>query len=169
MGQISIGTIISLISLCFGGGCLVKIFQLIKELGAREERIKTKEENIDAALELLKSGQVNLKETIERIAEELKANSDRDAIMGKIIDVLSNNQADIERDIQLLKTGQQASLRDRLVQCYSHYSELGYMPYDEKQAWLNSYTAYHNLGENGVMDGIKEEVLKLPLKEKEEE
>ena len=67
------------------------------------------------------------------------------------------------KKIDALMFGVQASLRDRLLQAYRQHEQLGYMPYEEKEAWLNSYSAYHSLGVNGVMDSIKEKVLAMPL------
>lgn len=76
-----------------------------------------------------------------------------------------------EQDIKInaLMYGVQASLRDRLLQSYRYHESLGYMPYDEKESWLNSYSAYHSLGKNGVMDSIKGKVMEMPLKEESDE
>lgn len=80
----------------------------------------------------------------------------------KYIRIKQNEQ---DTKINALMYGVQASLRDRLLQSYRFHEKLGYMPYDEKESWLNSYSAYHSLGKNGVMDSIKEKVMAMPLEE----
>lgn len=84
-------------------------------------------------------------------------------VLVKVLGTLKEQKKEQDKKTEALMFGMQASLRDRLVQQYSHYKKLGYMPYDEKESWLNSYKAYHSLGANGVMDSIHDEVLKMPL------
>ena len=62
-----------------------------------------------------------------------------------------------------LKAGIQALLRDRLLQSYNYYKKQGYCSYEEKENWINMYKNYHNLGSNGVMDSIKQDILDLPI------
>lgn len=61
--------------------------------------------------------------------------------------------------------GVQALLRDRLIWTYNHYSEKGYAPIYAKENFENMWTQYHNLGVNGVMDGLHEKFIALPDKE----
>ena len=61
-----------------------------------------------------------------------------------------------------LMIGVQAMLRDRLLQGYRHYEEQGYADYDERSNMENMYGAYHNLGENGVMDDMHDKFMRLP-------
>lgn len=58
--------------------------------------------------------------------------------------------------------GVQAMLRDRLLQGYRHYEEKGFADYDDRSNMENMYSAYHNLGENGVMDDMHNKFLQLP-------
>lgn len=58
--------------------------------------------------------------------------------------------------------GTKCALKDRLLQSYRHHEALGYMPYDEKEVWLDCYSAYHTLGGNGVMTKYKDKILNLP-------
>ena len=58
--------------------------------------------------------------------------------------------------------GVQALLRDRLIGEYNHYSEKGYAPIYAKQNFENMWKQYHNLGVNGVMDGLHEKFMELP-------
>ena len=65
----------------------------------------------------------------------------------------------------IIRLGQQAILRDRLLQGYRYFKERGWMTYQEKENMLNMYDMYHQLGANGVMDGIIEEIKNIPIKE----
>lgn len=67
------------------------------------------------------------------------------------------------KENRALKSGMQAMLRDRMIQSYTHFSEdKGWMPIYAKEAFEACYASYHNLGANGVMDGIHEKVRALP-------
>ena len=58
--------------------------------------------------------------------------------------------------------GVQALLRDRLYQAYNHHHEKEYAPIHAKENFENMWQQYHNLGANGVMDGVHEAFMKLP-------
>lgn len=58
--------------------------------------------------------------------------------------------------------GVQALLRDRLIGEYNHYFEKGYAPIYAKENFENMWKQYHNLGVNGVMDGLHEKFMNLP-------
>lgn len=66
-----------------------------------------------------------------------------------------------------LKLGIQALLRDRLLQGYRYYRDKGYATYEDRMNWENLYKQYHSLGENGVMDDIRNKFLALPTKAEE--
>ena len=61
--------------------------------------------------------------------------------------------------------GVQALLRDRLIWTYKHYCEKGYAPIYAKENFENMWKQYHNLGVNGVMDGLHEKFMILPDEE----
>lgn len=71
-------------------------------------------------------------------------------------------------DSKALQTGMQALLRHELYDLYhTYYEKLGYAPVSVKEDFENMYTQYHILGQNGVMDGIREEFQKLPTQKKD--
>ena len=75
--------------------------------------------------------------------------------------VESRAEADrVEREAMM--AGMQAMLRDRLLQGFRFYEEQGYADYDDRSNMMNMYQAYHNLGQNGVMDSMYERFLALP-------
>lgn len=63
---------------------------------------------------------------------------------------------------EAVMAGVQAMLRDRLLQGYRQYEAKGFADYDERSNIENMYTAYHNLGKNGVMDDMHRKFMLLP-------
>jgi len=69
-----------------------------------------------------------------------------------------------------IKKGVQALLRDRLTQGYKYHENIGWADIDDRNNLENVYVQYHNLGQNGVMDDLRDKFLALPTHpEKKEE
>lgn len=66
-------------------------------------------------------------------------------------------------ELDAIKRGLQALLRSELLGYYNKYSELGYAPISIRDNFENCWKQYHSLGENGVMDNIHEDFLRLPV------
>lgn len=66
------------------------------------------------------------------------------------------------QDLAAVKVGLQAVLKNELKVRYLKWTDLGYAPEDAKDDLERMYTAYHNLGANGVMDKHRERFLNLP-------
>ena len=64
-----------------------------------------------------------------------------------------------------IKRGVQALLRDRLTQGYKYHENLGWADIDDRNNLENVYIQYHNLGQNGVMDDLRNKFLALPTHE----
>ena len=81
-----------------------------------------------------------------------------------------NEDAKKEADLQLIKKGIQAILKNDLKVRYEHWIEEGYAPDDARDDLEAEYRIYHSLGKNGVMDGRRAKFLNLPteLQEKED-
>lgn len=71
--------------------------------------------------------------------------------------------------IKAIRLGVQALLRSELIRDWNDYSEKGYADIDAKDNFENVYARYHDLGANGVMDGIRQRFLALPDKPQKEE
>lgn len=65
-----------------------------------------------------------------------------------------------------MENGIQALLRDRLVQAYYHYSERGWITLHGLEAVDKMYTEYHNLGGNGTVTKLWEDLHELEVKER---
>lgn len=74
-----------------------------------------------------------------------------------------------EIDLQLIKKGIQAILKNDLKVRYEHWIETGYAPDDARDDLEAEYRIYHSLGKNGVMDGRRAKFLDLPTEPQEKE
>lgn len=67
-----------------------------------------------------------------------------------------------------VKLGIQALLRDRIIEQYNKWIDLGYMPIYALENVTAMYTQYHALGGNGTITHLYNELLELPTKKVEE-
>ena len=63
--------------------------------------------------------------------------------------------------IDILMNAQQKQMRRELTQDYHKYIDAGYIDDDDLDLWVESYKAYHELGQNGVMDKRKDDLIEL--------
>ena len=66
-----------------------------------------------------------------------------------------------------MEKGIQALLRDRIIQAYNHYTDKGFCPIYAQENIEALYTEYHNLGGNGTITTLVEELRELPKVKKE--
>ncbi len=60
-----------------------------------------------------------------------------------------------------LQNGLQSLLRNTIIEYHDKYTERGYCPIYAKDALRRIYDAYHDLGGNGVITKLYEDVMKL--------
>jgi hypothetical protein len=75
----------------------------------------------------------------------------------------------MDSDLQLIKKGMQAILKNDLKVRYEYWMEEGYAPDDARDDLEAEYRIYHALGKNGVMDGRRAKFLNLPTERQEKE
>ena len=63
-----------------------------------------------------------------------------------------------------IKDGLQCMLRDTLIRNHKKYAEQGYITTHGLQNWILMYKAYHELGGNGMIDHMKEEIEELQIR-----
>ena len=73
------------------------------------------------------------------------------------------------KQLKILAKAQQAQMRSQLLDQYHYYVDDGWISEEHMEDWENQYQAYHSLGENGILDSRREELLKLPNKKQNEE
>lgn len=71
------------------------------------------------------------------------------------------------KQIRILMKSQQAQMRTKLLELYDKYISRGWLSDDELADWENQYQAYHSLGQNGILDARRQQLLSLPNKRKE--
>lgn len=146
-----------------GGTCLVTLVVTFvwnwivnKPKQKKEEEAKKEQQRKEEASQL----RTELLEAIdnvrkERVEERVACGKDHTELMKTI--------HKIESDGELRKAGLQAVIKDLLKIRYIEWIRKGYAPMDARDDLEKMYQAYHGLGANGVMDGLREEFLDLPL------
>ena len=62
-----------------------------------------------------------------------------------------------------MKAAVQAILRDKLLQRFQLCRLQGYATSEDRQNFESMYVQYHSLGENGVMDDVRQKFFALPM------
>lgn len=73
--------------------------------------------------------------------------------------------AQLEKDITSLRTGERVILHDRIKYLGKSFIEDKEIDFDDRQDLVDMHSVYHNeLGGNGNLNSLMEEVMKLPIK-----
>lgn len=67
-----------------------------------------------------------------------------------------------DKESRMIRNGITAVLRDRIVQAYTYYESKGFLPLNERENIYLMYTAYHDLGGNGLVTQLYNELQELP-------
>ena len=86
----------------------------------------------------------------------------------KLEDKLDRKFDAVLKEYSAVKYGTQAMLRDRIIQSYNYLTQRGYATIDDRDNLFNMYEHYHNLGGNGVIDGLMDEICNLPIRNPKE-
>lgn len=90
-----------------------------------------------------------MKETIQQQMQEMREGFKQDI-------------SPLKQDVELMKKGMQKDIRRSLRQDGEAMVKRGYATQLEKTEFDELYWSYHNLGRNGVMDSLYEQVMRLP-------
>lgn len=84
-------------------------------------------------------------------------------LAGMVISYLFALYRQKKRENDALKAGLQALLRDRIIQAYNRYVDgKGWIPIYALESINVCYKSYEALGENGVINGLIEQLNGLP-------
>lgn len=86
------------------------------------------------------------------------------ALMGYVVWLLKNQKKDRDANSK----GTMLLLRVQLIEYHSKYTQLGNIPSYAYQNFCEMYEAYHELGGNGMVTKMKQEIEELHLKQKGE-
>lgn len=130
-----------------------------KELREKEELEKTEkamEQVFDKKFKKIYERIDEIDKTVNNRIDSLEKKMDEnDAKLNARIDK-------IEEDLEKVKSGDQASLRNDLYQLYDVCKKKGYASMGERINFDNLYKNYHELGANGVMDDTYNKFMALP-------
>lgn len=87
-------------------------------------------------------------------------------VLVAVFQMLNRRILENQKRTESIQLGVQALLRDRLKSEYEEAVKTGYASIPDKDNFENMWTQYHNLGANGVMDGIHEAYISLPTQPK---
>lgn len=85
-------------------------------------------------------------------------------LLGYIVWLLKNQKKDRDANSK----GAMLLLRVQLIEYHAKYMRLGYIPSYAYQNFCEMYEAYHELGGNGMVTKMKQEIDELHLKQKGE-
>ena len=85
-------------------------------------------------------------------------------LLGYIVWLLKNQKKDRDSNSK----GTMLLLRVQLIEYHAKYMRLGYIPSYAYQNFCEMYEAYHELGGNGMVTKMKQEIDELHLKQKGE-
>lgn len=84
-------------------------------------------------------------------------------ILGGVVSYVLMLYRQKKKENDALKAGLQALLRDRIIQAYNHYVDgKGWIPIYALESINACYKSYEALGENGVINGLMEQLNDLP-------
>ena len=83
-----------------------------------------------------------------------------------IVKMMWNRQKQEDRRQKAIELGIQALLRDRVVQAYYHYTERGWITLHGLGAAEKMGGGGHNLGGNGTVTKLMEDLRELPVKDR---
>ena len=90
-------------------------------------------------------------------------------LLGGGLAYLSQRSKGVFKREKALQEGVKSLLRSKLIDYHDKYVERGYCPIYVKEAARRSYEAYHELGGNGVVTKLFEDLMALPETDKDEE
>lgn len=84
-------------------------------------------------------------------------------VLGALTTYLGMRYKKLTRENNALKNGVQSLLRNKIIEYHEKYTRQGYCPIYAKEAVRHNYEAYHELGGNGVITKLYEEIMELPV------
>jgi len=89
------------------------------------------------------------------------------AIVGFGIKHIKKMLATRRKEDAAINDGLKSLLRGDIIRCHDKYIDRQYCPIYAREALEKEYVAYHNLGGNGVVTRLMEDIRALPTEKKE--
>lgn len=139
-----------------GVGYIQKFFDFLYNNRRRREKI---DKLITQYEELQKENKGLHKQDLEFIQQLTSLTSSVQNVDSKLLKL-----DDINKDLNTIKAGLQKTLLYTLRGIHYELVSRGWCTAEEKMEFQEAYDAYHSLGENGIADSYKKEVMDLPEK-----
>lgn len=91
------------------------------------------------------------------------------AVLGGILTFVVTRIKGLFKREKAVENGIQVLLRNQLIEYHDKYTEKGYCPIYAKENARRSYDAYHELGGNGVITKLFNDIMQLPEEPKNKE
>ncbi len=82
--------------------------------------------------------------------------------LGGILTFIITKVKGVFKREKALGDGVQVLLRNQLIEYHDKYTDKGYCPIYAKESARKSYEAYHELGGNGVITKLYNDIMQLP-------
>lgn len=83
-------------------------------------------------------------------------------VLTEELNPLKSELKDIKGDLEFVKDGLQKDLYVDLKNIYVALQKKGFATLEEKRDYNYLYNAYHNLGQNGIADGMHDKIMHMP-------
>lgn len=87
------------------------------------------------------------------------------SVVGGAIAYLATKRKKSAKREKALEKGVRSLLRNQIIEYHEKYTERRYCPIYVKESARHSYEAYHELGGNGVVTKLYEDLMALPEEE----
>ena len=91
------------------------------------------------------------------------------SLVGGAVTFLVTRWKGVAKRENALREGVMSLLRNQLIEYHDRYTRRGYCPIYAKESARRSYEAYHELGGNGVVTKLYEDIMALPEEEEKRE
>lgn len=89
--------------------------------------------------------------------------------LGGVLAMLGAKWKGLFKREKAVQEGVKSLLRNQIIEYHEKYEEKGYCPIYVKESARRSYEAYHELGGNGVVTKLYEDVMALPETDREDD
>lgn len=89
-------------------------------------------------------------------------------VVGSFVTWFLTKKDKTTKEMEDLKLGVTAILRDKLMHNHGIYKADGYVTYQGKESFEKMYQAYHSLGGNGMINSLHDEVMQLETRKNTE-
>lgn len=147
--------LVVLIPTLFGSGGF--LYYLMDRVGKKQkEQIEESQKAFDVMEKVEKKIEI-MDEDMKKIGSEVSEHTQ------SIIDI-QNNQENMMGKLETLSDESREAMRQILLEMYQLFQRQGYVSSEQKALWIKRYKIYRELGGNGEIELLNQEVEKMPVR-----